>query len=83
MTVTVEELADLIGDLGLVCELLPCRGEDHPAIWMIHIHHHCPAHAKLRQVWAADHHCVEEMGRKAPLCAFCHQVVEIAEIVPL
>lgn len=83
MSVTVEELADLVGDLGMVCELQPCRGENHPAFWMIRIHHHCPANARLKQVMAADQHCVEAVTENPPLCRFCGGHVEIVEIVPL
>ena len=82
MNVTVEELADLVGDFGLICELKPCRGENHPAIAMIQIHHHCPQR-HVKQVYAADVTCVDAVRENAPVCGFCAQDIEVLNIVPL
>ena len=82
MNITVEELADLVGDLGLVCELKPCRGDNHPAIAMIQIHHHCPSR-QVKQIYAADDHCIEAVRTHAPICGFCEAEIEVTNIVPL
>lgn len=80
--VTEEQLADLVGDLGVVCELRPCRGKEIPAVAMIHIHHHCPV-KNAKQIYAADASCTERCTASAPLCAFCGEEIEIIDVVPL
>lgn len=81
-TVTDEELADLVGDLGITCELLPCKGQAVPAIAMVRIHHHCPS-KRVKQIYAADAACVKLCRDDAPGCRFCGGLVDIVEIIPL